>query len=172
MKLSVTLSLALASACSAFALSPGGSRHESLVGHHPQQHPHTAFVVRPTVHEQGPLGALHATSSAVACASADESSAMSTRGGGGALGGFDVPLLIYFALWYLGNYYYNISNKLALKATGGAAGFPMTISALQLGIGSLYGIFLWLAPDARKKPTVTLDDVSLFSYTAIVWLII
>jgi len=24
----------------------------------------------------------------------------------------------------------------------------------------LYGIFLWLAPDARKKPTVTMDDVS------------
>jgi solute carrier family 35 protein E1 len=49
---------------------------------------------------------------------------------------------------------------MALKATGGAAGFPLTISALQLGIGSLYGIFLWLAPDAREKPKVTFDDVS------------
>ena len=36
----------------------------------------------------------------------------------------------------------------------------MTISALQLGIGSLYGIYLWLAPDARDKPKITMDDVS------------
>ncbi len=54
---------------------------------------------------------------------------------------------------------YNISNKLALKAAGGSAGFPMTISSLQLGIGCLYGIFLWLAPDARKPPSVTMDDI-------------
>lgn len=46
-----------------------------------------------------------------------------TRGGG-----VDVPLLLYFFFWYLGNYYYNISNKLALKAAGGSAGFPMTVS--------------------------------------------
>lgn len=90
-------------------------------------------------------------------ASAD---AISTSGGAaGPLKGIDVPLLIYFALWYLGNYYYNISNKLALKAAGGSTGFPMTISALQLGIGCIYGIFLWLAPDARKAPTITVDDV-------------
>ena len=37
--------------------------------------------------------------------------------------------------------------------------FPMTISALQLAVGAVYGTFLWLAPDARKKPTVTLDDI-------------
>lgn len=35
----------------------------------------------------------------------------------------------------------------------------MTISSLQLGVGSLYGLFLWLAPDARSKPKVTLDDL-------------
>mmetsp|Transcript_1744 Transcript_1744/g.2668 ORF Transcript_1744/g.2668 Transcript_1744/m.2668 type:complete len:385 (+) Transcript_1744:3210-4364(+) len=73
--------------------------------------------------------------------------------------GIDIPLLIYFGLWYLGNYYYNISNKLALKAAGGSTGFPMTISSLQMGVGCLYAIFLWLAPDARKAPTVTLDDI-------------
>jgi len=73
--------------------------------------------------------------------------------------GFDIPLLIYFGLWYLGNYYYNITNKLALKAAGGASGFPLTISALQMGVGCLYGIFLWLAPDARRAPTVTLSDI-------------
>lgn len=79
--------------------------------------------------------------------------------GGLKVGGIDVGLLIYFALWYLGNYYYNITNKLALNAAGGKTGFPMTISTLQLGVGCLYGIFLWLAPDARKKPTITMDDL-------------
>ena len=38
---------------------------------------------------------------------------------GGALGGIDVGLAVYFFFWYLGNYYYNIVNKLALKAAGG-----------------------------------------------------
>ena len=32
-----------------------------------------------------------------------------------APGGADLSLIAYFALWYLGNYYYNITNKLALK---------------------------------------------------------
>jgi solute carrier family 35, member E1 len=87
-----------------------------------------------------------------------------TRGGGKEVaaktsGGIDFPLLIYFALWYLGNYYYNITNKLCLNAAGGKTGFPMTIASLQLGVGSLYGLFLWLAPDARKKPTITKDDI-------------
>jgi solute carrier family 35, member E1 len=54
---------------------------------------------------------------------------------------------------------YNITNKLALKAAGGKTGFPMTISTLQLGVGMLYAIFMWLAPDARAKPTVTKDDI-------------
>jgi solute carrier family 35 protein E1 len=67
--------------------------------------------------------------------------------------------MIYFALWYLGNYYYNITNKLALNAAGGKTGFPMTISGLQLGVGAIYAMFLWLAPDARNKPTVTWDDI-------------
>lgn len=33
---------------------------------------------------------------------------------------------------YLGNYYYNITNKLALKAAGGSTGFPLTIATLQV----------------------------------------
>lgn len=83
------------------------------------------------------------------------------RGGAAepAAGGFDVGLMIYFALWYLGNYYYNITNKLALNACGGKTGFPMTVSSLQLGVGCIYGIFLWLAPDARQAPTITLSDL-------------
>jgi len=78
---------------------------------------------------------------------------------GGSSGGLDVGLLIYFALWYLGNYFYNITNKLALNAAGGKTGFPMTISGLQLGVGSLYALFLWLAPDARQKPTISVEDI-------------
>jgi len=152
MKLSVTLSLALAAAASAFALSPNPS---SVSAHTRAAHP--AFVHRdagrPNINVKG------RAPSALAAASASADGALSAPRGGGALGNVDVPLLIYFALWYLGNYYYNITNKLALKATGGAAGFPMTISALQLGIGSLYGIYLWLAPDAREKPKITMDDV-------------
>ncbi len=70
-----------------------------------------------------------------------------------------IALMMYFLFWYVGNYYYNITNKLALKAAGGSSGFPMTISALQLAVGAIYGIFLWLAPDAREKPTVTMDDI-------------
>jgi len=71
----------------------------------------------------------------------------------------DIPLLLYFFFWYLGNYYYNITNKTALKAAGGALGFPMVISCLQLGVGSLYSLFLWAAPDARKFPAVTPKDI-------------
>mmetsp|Transcript_48 Transcript_48/g.109 ORF Transcript_48/g.109 Transcript_48/m.109 type:complete len:405 (+) Transcript_48:78-1292(+) len=77
----------------------------------------------------------------------------------GALKGIDIGLLLYFLCWYVGNYYYNITNKLALKAAGGKTGFPMTISSLQLGVGVLYALFLWVAPDARSKPKITWDDV-------------
>lgn len=73
--------------------------------------------------------------------------------------GLDFALLGYFFFWYLGNYYYNISNKVALKAAGGAAGYPLTISTLQLGVGSIYAFFLWLAPDARNFPKITASDV-------------
>lgn len=67
--------------------------------------------------------------------------------------------MLYFLFWYVGNYYYNITNKLALRAAGGSAGFPMTISALQLGVGCIYALFMWVAPDAREKPSVTVDDI-------------
>lgn len=86
--------------------------------------------------------------------------ALSVKGGAlGALSSIDVPLILYFAFWYLGNYFYNISNKIALKAAGGSAGFPMTISGLQLGVGVLYALFMWVAPDARSTPSVTVDDI-------------
>eukprot|EP00418_Pyrodinium_bahamense_P023381 CAMPEP_0179145666 /NCGR_PEP_ID=MMETSP0796-20121207/70297_1 /TAXON_ID=73915 /ORGANISM="Pyrodinium bahamense, Strain pbaha01" /LENGTH=409 /DNA_ID=CAMNT_0020846083 /DNA_START=12 /DNA_END=1241 /DNA_ORIENTATION=+ len=70
----------------------------------------------------------------------------------------DIVLLIYFALWYLGNYYYNITNKVALNAAGGASGFPMTIATLQLGIGCIWALLLWGYPDCRKLPQITFED--------------
>merc|ERR1719331_3295076 len=72
--------------------------------------------------------------------------------------GVAVALLLCFGLWYLGNYYYNISNKIALTAAGGASGFPMTIATLQLGVGVIYALFMWLAPDARKRPQISFKD--------------
>eukprot|EP00557_Chaetoceros_sp_GSL56_P011490 CAMPEP_0176486372 /NCGR_PEP_ID=MMETSP0200_2-20121128/5532_1 /TAXON_ID=947934 /ORGANISM="Chaetoceros sp., Strain GSL56" /LENGTH=386 /DNA_ID=CAMNT_0017883067 /DNA_START=111 /DNA_END=1271 /DNA_ORIENTATION=+ len=87
------------------------------------------------------------------------SDAVDSRGGAGALGGIDIPLMLYFLFWYVGNYYYNITNKLALRAAGGSTGFPMTISALQLGVGCIYALFMWVAPDARETPKVTVDDI-------------
>ena len=78
---------------------------------------------------------------------------------GGVKPAVDVALLMYFFFWYLGNYYYNITNKLALKAAGGSKGFPMTIAALQLGVGVIYALFAWVAPDMRRPPAITGADV-------------
>jgi len=72
--------------------------------------------------------------------------------------GVDFVLLAYFFFWYLGNYYYNITNKLALKAAGGVSGFPMSIATMQLGFGCLWALFLWGYPDARSLPKITFDD--------------
>lgn len=104
-----------------------------------------------------PIGLDGKRISSVALSESAASDAVKVKGGGGM--GLDIPLLLYFLFWYVGNYYYNVTNKLALKAAGGSAGFPMTISGLQLGVGCLYGIFLWVAPDARAAPRVTLDDI-------------
>jgi len=79
--------------------------------------------------------------------------------GGAAKSSVDVSLLLYFFFWYLGNYYYNITNKLALKYSGGSAGYPMTIASLQLGVGVVYALFAWVAPDLRTPPTISVDDV-------------
>jgi len=61
---------------------------------------------------------------------------------------------VYIALWYLGNYYYNIFNKSAAKASGGAE-FAFTLATMQLMVGSAYAIFLWAAPEARTRPKIT-----------------
>jgi len=72
-------------------------------------------------------GAVEMQGSSTALAAEGESTAEATPS---SKGGFklDIPLLLYFFFWYLGNYYYNITNKTALKAAGGALGFPMVIS--------------------------------------------
>jgi len=72
--------------------------------------------------------------------------------------GIDVVLIAYFFFWYLGNYYYNITNKIALVQAGGAAGYPYTIATLQLGVGALWGLLLWGYPDTRKLPQITFTD--------------
>lgn len=69
----------------------------------------------------------------------------------------DFPLLAYFAFWYLGNYYYNIQNKNAANALGGSD-FAMTIATAQLAVGVVYALFLWVAPDARTPPKITVSD--------------
>lgn len=70
----------------------------------------------------------------------------------------DIPLMTYFAFWYLGNYYYNIQNKNAAIASGGSD-FAMTIATAQLLVGVIYALFLWAAPDARAPPKVSVADV-------------
>ena len=64
-----------------------------------------------------------------------ESAEVSTTEKKGFLGGLDVPLLAYFFFWYLGNYYYNISNKTALKAAGGALGVTSAVRARRASRG-------------------------------------
>ena len=52
-----------------------------------------------------------------------------------------------------------VTNKVALKAAGGKTGFPMTIGVLQLGVGVIYALYFWAAPDGRAKPSVTMEDI-------------
>jgi solute carrier family 35 protein E1 len=35
----------------------------------------------------------------------------------------------------------------------------MTISSLQMGVGCIYGLFMWVAPDGRDKPSINFDDI-------------
>jgi len=70
----------------------------------------------------------------------------------------DIGLIVYLALWYLGNYYYNIFNKNAGMASGGAE-FAFTLATIQLVVGSLYALFLWLAPDARAAPRMSFAQI-------------
>lgn len=148
MKLTTKLIVAMicANAVSAFALNSPRANVKSL----------SSGQVRPPMVQPIDLhGNRLETSATVLKEAAAGSEAINTRGGGSSI---DFGLMIYFALWYLGNYMYNITNKLALKAAGGKTGFPMSISSMQLGVGVIYALFLWFAPDARKKPNISKDD--------------
>ena len=57
-----------------------------------------------------------------------------------------------------GNYYYNIYNKNAGLASGGAE-YAFTLATIQLVVGSVYAIFLWAAPEARAAPKMTFAQV-------------
>jgi len=70
----------------------------------------------------------------------------------------DAPVLLCFALWYLGGFYNSINNKLLLKAAGGATGLPMTMATLELGVSVIYALVCWTASDGRRRPNVSLKD--------------
>lgn len=55
-----------------------------------------------------------------------------------------LKLFACFALWYLGNYYYNIYNKVALNEAGGKDGlFPITVALAQLVVAAMWAISSW-----------------------------
>ena len=60
--------------------------------------------------------------------------------------------------WYACPVTLSVYNKNAGKASGGAE-FAFTLATVQLMVGSVYAIFLWAAPDARKAPKMTFDQV-------------
>lgn len=68
--------------------------------------------------------------------------------------GVDVGLFAYLTAWYAGNYYYNIYNKLASKSGGGTE-FSFTLATIQLLVGVVYALALWIAPEARTQPKIT-----------------
>jgi len=91
------------------------------------------------------------------------------RGGGSS---FDVPLLLYFVFWYIGNMFYNKYNTMSLTAVGGKnSGLTMTVSTLQLGVCTLYACLLWLTkinpiklfggekPEKMSLPKTTQADI-------------
>lgn len=69
-----------------------------------------------------------------------------------------VKLGALFACWYAFNIGYNIQNKKLLNVFP----FPYTASVLQLGVGILYFVPLWLA-GLRKQPKLTGENLKSLS---------
>jgi len=74
-------------------------------------------------------------------------------------------LALCFGFWYLGNYFYNIYNKQAVVEAGGAQGqFMVTVATMQLVIGAVYAIAVWIVGinpitfSKQKMPSLTLSD--------------
>lgn len=67
----------------------------------------------------------------------------------------DYLLLFYFALFYAGNYGYSLTNKLAIRE----ASYPISISAMNFGVGALtYVPILWMT-GVRSLPKLKLRDL-------------
>ena len=70
-------------------------------------------------------------------------------------------LPFYLIIWYVGNIYYNIFNKKACIALGknaaGASNLHWALSAMQLFVGVLFVIPMWLT-GVRDKPNMTMDN--------------
>ena len=60
----------------------------------------------------------------------------------------------FFSLWYILNIGYNIYNKRILNAVP----LPWTIGAIQLWVGLLYFVPLWMS-GLRKSPVLSMDNV-------------
>jgi len=84
----------------------------------------------------------------------------------------DMSLLLYYAFWFLGNYYFNLYNKFASMEAGGfAGGMLVTISVAQLAVCSLYGLVMWIvgynpatllglkAPTKHPLPKIKMSDI-------------
>jgi len=74
-------------------------------------------------------------------------------------------LALCFGFWYLGNYFYNIYNKTAVVEAGGKEGpFMVTVATMQLVIGAVYAIAVWLFGinpitfSKQKFPSLTASD--------------
>ena len=65
----------------------------------------------------------------------------------------EAAVVVYLLLWYVGNYYFNIFNKAAGIASGGAA-FAFTLASLQLVIGSGWVVSLWVL-GLRQRPALS-----------------
>merc|ERR1719336_3273769 len=113
---------------------------------------------RVPVHHQGASGKTSDPRSTVSIMRAEASAEGAAPAEAKKGMGIDVVLMAYFFFWYLGNYYYNITNKVALVQAGGAAGYPFTIATVPLAVGAIWGLLLWGYPDTRKLPQITFDD--------------
>lgn len=73
----------------------------------------------------------------------------------------NAPIILYLAVWYLGNIYYNIYNKKACIALGknahGGSNLHWLLSAVQLLVGVLFCIPLWVT-GIRKAPELTVEN--------------
>mmetsp|Transcript_22187 Transcript_22187/g.37138 ORF Transcript_22187/g.37138 Transcript_22187/m.37138 type:complete len:396 (+) Transcript_22187:61-1248(+) len=79
----------------------------------------------------------------------------------GGLWNENTKLAVYLAVWYVGNIAYNIYNKKACIALGknaaGASNAHWALSAVQLLVGVLFVVPLWLT-GLRKAPEMSADN--------------